>query len=288
MAIESASAQAVADAPSLSRPEISNLTIPKLEELESAFESARIRSRDGKPDEAVPDLRQLAHRASTAPSIIVQIAAVLREIGQYDEAEALLQQAAQSHPSDRGIAAAFASLAFQRGAWQEAVARFRRYVETFSEDPVGYARLSQAELQLGPLHVREAEMALEKGLLRHAGDGELLSGYARLAESRGLWDEALARWSICARRLSLDPVGYVGMCFALFRLGRLGEAETCLARALVRFPTAPDLVSVQARVAFARQNWSEALMHWSRYSELRPGDAFADLQAKICHEKLAS
>jgi tetratricopeptide (TPR) repeat protein len=73
------------------------------------------------------------------------------------------------------------------------------------------------------------------------------SNLARLLFAFGAVDEALVQYKRLVEVAPDDPTSLAGLAETLVRLERVAEADAVLTRALERFPTAPELVLLDAR-----------------------------------------
>jgi tetratricopeptide (TPR) repeat protein len=118
----------------------------------------------------------------------------------------------------------------------------------------------------------EAESLLEQASERFPKAAGLRIAYAKLAERRQDWREALYRWDLVCRDFPFKPAGCVGRINALVRLERLAEADSAIAVALDQFPNEPSVLGAAARAAQRRGDWDKAI-DWWRALRLRRPDA---------------
>src|SRR5436309_2999109 len=87
--------------------------------------------------------------------------------------------------------------------------------------------------------------------------------FAREAEARRDWAQALSRWNTARRRCPDLPAGHLRPAVALRRPGRLEEAERLLTAAVQRFPEDGLLRFEHAVVAAERADWPAAVERWA-------------------------
>ena len=95
---------------------------------------------------------------------------------------------------------------------------------------------------------------------------------AQAAEQRGRWAEALQHWERFKEESSASPAGYVGICTALWKLGRAEEAEALLTPALRIFPGSLDLLALYARVGTLIAGKDERTRRWRNVLLHSPDD----------------
>jgi Flp pilus assembly protein TadD len=96
--------------------------------------------------------------------------------------------------------------------------------------------------------------------------------YAKHAQQRGDWEEALRRYRLAIACAPNGARGLVGAAKALAELGRFDEADTLLRKAQRRFPDSPSLQLDFAWIAHRRKDWPEAARRWEAYREAAPND----------------
>jgi tetratricopeptide (TPR) repeat protein len=165
-------------------------------------------------------------------------ALALRESKQFDEAEAVLRAARERFPEHRQVLMDLGHLAIMRrdfaGAveiWQEVRTQFPEHVEGYIWGAFALRELQQLDA---------AEELARAGLQRHHVHPHLLADFARLAQSRGNWLEALRRWEAAVRSMPKAMEPQVGCAGALRELQRFDEAESLLTRAREQFPDQPQ------------------------------------------------
>jgi tetratricopeptide (TPR) repeat protein len=95
--------------------------------------------------------------------------------------------------------------------------------------------------------------------------------YARHAQLRGEWEEALRRYRLAIACGPIDVRSFAGAAKALTELGRFDEADTLLRKAQRRFPDS-SLRLYFAWIAHRRKDWPEAARRWEAYRGAASGD----------------
>jgi tetratricopeptide (TPR) repeat protein len=188
-------------------------------------------------------------------------ALALQGMGRLDDAEAVLQVAIERFPDEPEPLFDLARLAEVRGDWEEAIRRWRVARARFPERwqcPLGEALGLRV---LGRLD--EAEAVLRAATQNFSDQSEPLFDYARVAEARGDWAEAIRRWRVAGER----PPCLLGEAACLRALGRLDDAEAVLTAAMERFPSEPGPLFDHAKIAEARGDWTEAVRRWRAVGE---------------------
>jgi tetratricopeptide (TPR) repeat protein len=168
------------------------------------------------------------------PAGYLGVGTALREMGRWEEAEALLATAVERFPSDLALTAAYASSASRRRDWREALRRWDQVLARSGRAtrPPWQAALAEALLQLG--HMEKAEAAFRGALRSDPGLGLAEVGLARIAMWQGRWADALAHWdrALNSAGCSAQRDWHVGRAVALRRLVRYDEADAVLRRLL--------------------------------------------------------
>jgi len=108
----------------------------------------------------------------------------------------------------------------------------------------------------------EAESFAWEARKRSPRDPVRAGGPAKVAEARGDFAEAAARWANMRRKFPQQPQPYAGEAWCLSRLAKLDEADTLITKALARFPTELSCGMEAGRIADCRKDWPAALARW--------------------------
>lgn len=102
--------------------------------------------------------------------------------------------------------------------------------------------------------------------------------YARHADERRDWEEALRRYQLAIERNRRDERGYLGAATALREMRRLDEAEALLRKAKWRFRRSAAVQRDFAWIAHRREDWPEAARRWAAYRASCPADRLGYVQ----------
>ncbi len=195
-----------------------------------------------------------------------EAAQALIETGHHEEAEILLEVAAECVALDAGMHAVQASLAERRRDWPAAVARWDR---ARSETPGVFEYwLNAARCQREAGLMADAEALLRQAAERFPNRIEPIRELAWLITHIRRFDEAAALWQQIRDTFPDHPVGFVGGSSVLRTTQRLAEAAVLLAKALQRFPADFDLLSERAWLAFDLAEYEDCV---TRFAALRVG-----------------
>jgi tetratricopeptide (TPR) repeat protein len=197
-------------------------------------------------------------------------AASLRQLKRLDEAEALLREARERWPENRQVLVDLGYLGIAKGdftaalpIWSEVRARFPKNVD-------GYLWGALALRELGQLQA--AEELARAGLVLHPTHSLLLLDFARIAQSRGDWEEALRRWEAAGRVTPAAIEPQSGRAGVLRTLRRFDEADALLSELSERFPDRPELLIDLALVKHDRGDFDGAASVWQRAIEASPDE----------------
>lgn len=194
------------------------------------------------------------------PAGYLGAAVALRELGRFDEAEAVIGEAMLRFRNDPAPRIGWAALAHGRRNWAAAAARWENVRTHFPKEGAGYLLGLAALRALG--RNTEAEAVLAAGIEQCPDDPGLATEHARLAHTARDWPETARRWERVRACAPDQPAGYAGGAQALREDGRLGEADALLHEAAERFPDQPALAIEWARLGEHHSDRSEAVRRW--------------------------
>jgi tetratricopeptide (TPR) repeat protein len=119
----------------------------------------------------------------------------------------------------------------------------------------------------------EADALLTDADLRFPINSTFWVEYARSADDRGEWEEAITRCKVIREHFPNVWWGYVGAANALDHLGRRDEARSLMEAALTRVPADADPFGAYCALAQQRQEWPEAITRWEAYRRRFPDRA---------------
>lgn len=149
-------------------------------------------------------------------------AQALREMGQLDEAEAVLLAALPAHPIDLGISIELALVAGRKGDTAQALLRWHEVRRKFPQCWLGY--WEETNLLRAAGRMDDAEAALREAVDRLPLDPDPAREFAQFAAARLDWPEAMARWAAFRKAFPNRPEGYEHGAEALVAIGRTEEA----------------------------------------------------------------
>lgn len=202
------------------------------------------------------------------PAGFIGAAVALRELGRFDDAEALLGQAVERFPHDPGPWVGWAALPHGRSDWAAAAQRWGRIRARFPQEAMGYSLGVVALQALG--RVAEAELVLAAAIEHFPDEGRLRFEYAVAAAERADWPAAAERWEALRSRFADQPAGYLGGAAAMREQGRLDAAEALLAEAVARFPEEQKAAVEHGWSANRRRDWPEAVRRWEAVRQRYP------------------
>jgi predicted Zn-dependent protease len=207
----------------------------------------------------------LRDRFPQSPEGYLGAGLALRELSRSDEADAILLSARERFPKHAGVAISYARLADGRRDWPASLQRWDHMRDRFPGWPQGHLGAAQALSEMSSFDEAEAVLLSARELLpEHAG---IAVAWARLADRRRDWREALQRWDYMRDRFPESPHGYLGAAQALREMSRFDEAEAVLLSAWDRFPEHAGVAVARARLADSRRDWPAALQRWKDVSD---------------------
>jgi tetratricopeptide (TPR) repeat protein len=199
------------------------------EDMDLALQEAEVRRRRGEREVALRVADEMAARAKT-PDELAAVAELEQRAHRYDKAEALLKKALAAEPRDL-------RLLFQMGAVLE---RLKRHAE--------------------------AEAMFREALEVDPESAPVLNYLGYMNADRGI--ELPASLKMIEKALAIDPgnAAYLdSLGWAMFRMGRLEEAETHVRAAIAKQGANPDVVVLDhlADVLHRRGDAPEAIRTWN-------------------------
>jgi tetratricopeptide (TPR) repeat protein len=197
---------------------------------------------------------------------------LLLKLGAFDEADAMMKEGRKRYPGFEHFSKGYVQVAQQRGDPEEALRRCAVVRKKFPRLADGYTVAAECLTGLG--RHDEAEAMIERAVRRVPSGLDLLVAYARQAERRLDWEEALRRWETV--RAQFDHIySHNGIAHCLRRIGRLDDAEKAAAETCKRFPEKPWAYATLADIAAARGDLDEAVRRWDTARRRCPSFAHA-------------
>jgi predicted Zn-dependent protease len=147
--------------------------------------------------------------------------------GRFDEADTLLEAAAELFPADLNIAIMHAQNANRLDAW--AVAEYRWVLAS----------------------------------LRFPDEPQVLIGFADMLAQQQQWAKAIDLWRIVCDRVRKFPPAFIHLSECYRHAGRLAEADAALVRGAAAFPDDAAIHAQHARLADVMRDWNESARRWN-------------------------
>jgi tetratricopeptide (TPR) repeat protein len=194
-------------------------------------------------------------------------AAALADLGRSIEAEAMLASGIRVAPQDVGLRLEFAKLAERGKDWPEALKRWTEVYGRYGH-LAGVVGSANALKELG--RYDEADQHLSAVMYKAGNDLSVWLEYARIAEHKRDWEDAVCRWEGVRKRFPMLPMVYVSGLRPLLELGRHSDVETVLLSGIERVPDDPSALIELAWIAHRRGDWPEAENRWATVRERFP------------------
>ena len=151
------------------------------------------------------------------------LASCLEQLGEYKEAESILEAAKTSFPVELSVWSNLAWLAHHRADWPLAATRWAMVTKRFPLMTLGYSNQIIALRELG----RWAEMdeVLVEAVGRFPSDVSFALAHAMLSHERQAWQEANSRWETFRIRFPTRDEGFLYGAEALDRVGEHSKGE---------------------------------------------------------------
>jgi Flp pilus assembly protein TadD len=235
-----------------------------------------IAARQERWGDAVQLFRTAQDRAGPRPAILHNLGVALEMVGELDQAEVMLADAASRAADQARIQLSWGMAAMDRGDPALASVRLNRARELFGNEvpPIWYWAAARARAQAGEL---ESAIAVSlEAVERHPHDAVLLNNHAVLLEAAG---DLAAAEPVLLRALEENasmPQVSKNLGDIYYRLGQYEAAWEAYQRALrLRPDLGDDLHFKLGNLALKRGDGDVARSHWRRAVELNPGHQLA-------------
>lgn len=177
-----------------------------------------------------------------------------------DEAEDIMRENMKRHPAESFYAGAYAQIAQERKDFPEALKRWKFVMKRHPSSWKGHVSYAVCLCHLEQSD--EADKILTKAIALFADEAVPRIEWARNAERRNDYAEALVRWENTYARFK-HVVADIGIAQSLEALGRLEEAEARLLEERTRWPLVEQIRITLAQMAYKRGDMDEALRRWA-------------------------
>ena len=214
------------------------------------------------------------HSNDAAISSVTAIRGLLG-VGLLDLAETVLQQGLQKYPDHPQLMPLYGAVSHHKRDWAEMARRFELLRQRFPDDVRGHLWRGVALRELGQFDESDSllarAMAIEPQIPTHAME------YARVAEQRRDYSEALSRWRLVRERFEYLP-GWVQYAAFLSRNGRTDDAVTLLTEARRRFDGKSEPAVELARISQSAGHLEDAAQQWANVREQFPHEEAAYIE----------
>ncbi|MBN1345276.1 MAG: sulfatase-like hydrolase/transferase [Phycisphaerae bacterium] len=138
------------------------------------------------------------------------------------------------------------------------------------------ARVQEAQTLMGNGQNREALLLLEPYITDHPTDGTALQVLGECYQRLGMLEQSLEIYRQATKQPFEKATAYGGVGLALFRLGRLDEAEAACRQALALEPAAAKAILTLGLICTERKQDDQAMAHFRRILEISRGTFDAD------------
>lgn len=224
----------------------------------------------GEMDETLRLGARLRAAAPSDPAGYVLPARLLRDRGELDRADALLDSSA-SRPPDLLTMITRAEIAFARRDFAETHRRADALTVAFPDEALGYVLAAAALRELG--RGAEAEQVMGRARERLPGDRLILEVWAETAAQRGDWVYAALRAAELRAAFPEHPAGWRIGVNALQQDGGAAKAEALMRQAAAVLPDAGGLLADWTRQALEAGDWPAARERAALLRGHAPADA---------------
>jgi len=251
----------------------SNLSLSKVgtkgltdENLHEVMEDIKIASQNKNWNDIIQKLSAVStdDKCINFPNVYSYLGMAYRSIGNFSEAEKILQKGYQCHKNSIPILQEYAYVANARKDWPEAITRWKLLLSAMGEKTPYkcYFFLSRA---LRNVHDLEgADDIIQHAIKIHPAKIELFIEHAEIAMAGCLWLVAIQRWQVV-----LDTFGkrtpdsaYRRISIAYRSIMEFKQAEAVLKKGISIYPGYVGFALEYAEIAMSQRDWALALTRW--------------------------
>lgn len=243
------------------------------DKLDGPANLALLYQKAGAHDLAAPVWRDVLSRFPNSADrrwLLASAAYSLIDLGEYDTAQQLCEEAIAAFPQAVGGYAALAVVWERRAAWEKAHETLQTALGLVQGDDRISLIVSQSRILAEMGASANGEALLQVELDRSPGNVRLLKAAAELARTQGPTDEALRRWNICIATCPDAPDGYLGMAAMLRATDHPVGARVLLREACERFPGLPTVWQALAEACVQLREMEDARRAWQHAERLSP------------------
>jgi tetratricopeptide (TPR) repeat protein len=193
-----------------------------------------------------------------------------RRVQRWDDAVAIVTEAAERFPDAFEPQFDLANIALDRGDFAQGLQRWADIRRQFPNDPRGYIFGSMA-LQLAE-RLDDAEALIAEGMQKFPADSGVCIAFATSATKRQAWSVAVQRWRTAFEAWPSDTQIALGLSEALVETGAYDEAEELVRGIMLSLRNDSNVLCLFANIATRRGAWPEAMARWSHARRLFPDD----------------
>lgn len=226
----------------------------------------------GQVDEAIARYREAVEITPSVASVQSNLGNALVRKGQVDEAIVQLQKALQIDPAYAEAYSYMGSALLKRGQMDEAIRYYQRAVQLNTSDADAYNNLGIISLRSG--QVDQAIEYYKKAVAIKPGSAEMRYNLGNAFARKGNWEDAIASYT-AALSTERDPIEGArvenNLGAGLERLGKFEEALEHFSRALQLNANYPEARCNLARMLARLGRRDEAVAQLKEALQLRPG-----------------
>ena len=211
---------------------------------------------------------------SSDPHVLTKTAVAMCDRGDWDAADALLDECVLRFPAFLGGAILWANLSVRQCDWATAAAKWAAIRDRFPMDPIGAIEGARTLFKAGDVPAAEAIAA--EGRDRFPDHFGAAAVWAEAAIRGDRWADAAERWNALRARFPKERLPLIEYARAARQLGDRDAARLALRDAVGRFPAWDRALHDLARVAEESGDWDEAARCWEEYRTLVAPVWFAD------------
>lgn len=240
-------------------------TLPRADEM---LVAANRYQASGETEAALQVLAETRRRYPKFARGYIRASQILLDSRQFDQARALLNEAADQCPDEPSLLREAATLELICGNWPEAIRQWLLVAAAAPDDAAAQVNLYRSLRNSG--ETRKADQLLTELLARFPNDRVVAVEYGRSLNLSRSWERAREYWNSLRLRFPEEPAAIANAARACRETGCLEEADVLLTEAVARFPRDVEVLMERAFLADRRKDWAASVSHWNAVRSLSP------------------
>ncbi len=237
---------------------------------------ARLAQKQKKYSEAIIQWKEVQEKHPDTKAAYLQAGFCLIQLGKFEQAKALLKEAAEKWPNSPEFLIKVANVAKKQQQWSEELKQWQLIHKHFPERADAYIQRGNVLLKLGK--VGKARSVFREAEKKWPDSPQPLQGLAAVEEYLQQWSKALECWERVIKKFPENLDARIQKGNILIELTEFDGAEDVFKAAANLWPDSPQPLQGLVRVATRFQQWPKALKLCNEIIKRFPQDLNARMQ----------